>query len=162
MVPGSHRCDFLRSPRCVFEEANRSKKQPSYRDCLTSMELVRTFTLCVSHALGAPLSPRNADTASHMQSAPSSASGGWIHTLLSVPSGGQKRLVKGATAVTDCRLMSLQSRIHQQHFEAHHRWCRREEVLVFRSEFARTRSMVHEWRIHLSTSGRTSSEASRH
>ena len=42
------------------------KRQPSYRDRSTPMELVGTFALYVSHALGAPLRPGSAHTASRM------------------------------------------------------------------------------------------------
>ena len=66
----------------------RQNQQPSYRDCSISVELVRTFALCVSHALGTPLRAGTADTASQMWSDPSSAAGGGsIQTWPSVPSG---------------------------------------------------------------------------
>ena len=64
------------SSMCSRRGSKRQNKQPSCRDCSTSMEHVRTFALYVSHALAAPLRPGNADTASQMQSGPSSASGG--------------------------------------------------------------------------------------
>ena len=72
----------------LISSQNGRTSKPSYRDCSISMELVRTFAPFVSDALGAPLRPGYAHTGSHVQSGPSSLSGGGsIQTWLSVPSG---------------------------------------------------------------------------
>ena len=91
LLPGSHQCAFQISPRCVLQVVQiGGQGNRRIEICSISGELVRAFALDEFHALSAPLSPRNADTTSHMSSPSSSAGGGSIHTLFSVPSGTKR------------------------------------------------------------------------
>ena len=86
----------------------------------------------------------NVDTASRVQSGPSSASGGGsIQTLPSVPSWVQKRVIEGPTAVPDCHHTSFQSCIDQHHFEVHYRWRRREKKSSCQFRVCSYRRVVH-------------------
>ena len=102
LSPENHRCG-----------SRRWSKQPSYHDCSISMELVRTFALYVSHALGALLRPGNADAASRRYLVPAlpleaaRSKLGFLFRLGSKVTGRKPRCLRAATCPARAALTNI-------------------------------------------------------
>ena len=113
----------------VFVVLIGRKRQPSCRDGSISIGFVRLLALCAFHALGAPLSPGNADTASHVWSGPQLCFWRRLQSTLCFLFSGSSK-APGRRLRCSPRLPPHQSCIDQHQVEVHHRWRRREEIFV--------------------------------